>query len=42
MTKIVLKKHEISDHESDNGTFYTKEELDLNKLENHRLRAFGL
>ena len=37
MTKIVLKKHEISDHESDNGTFYTKEELDLNKLENHQL-----
>jgi KRAB domain-containing zinc finger protein len=37
MTKIVLKKHKISDHESENGSFYTKEELDLNKLENHHL-----
>ena len=34
MAKI---KHEISDHETDNGSFYTKEELDLNKLENHQL-----
>lgn len=34
MTKI---KHEISDHETDIGSFYTKEELDLNKLENHHL-----
>ena len=34
MAKI---KHEILDHETDNGSFYTKEELDLNKLENHQL-----
>ena len=37
MTKIVLKKHKISDHEGENGSFYTKKELDLNKLENHHL-----
>ena len=34
MAKI---KHEISDHESYNGSFYTKEELELNKLEKHQL-----